>query len=80
MDPDLIMSSHQDLSFTRIPPPPMSMSSRLVSSGPLTNDQFQPSEALLATLDTSESPRIPLPDSITAMLRQYLSARPSELG
>ena len=79
IDPDLVMSSHHDLSFAR--GPSSNPRSQPQSNSSLVNDAYQQgsvggSEGGLTQAD--ESPRIPLPNSVTAMLHQYLSGRPPE--
>jgi hypothetical protein len=72
IDPDLVMSSHTDLSFAVLGP----NSRGSQPSNSLIQDMFPGSEA--GHTETTESPRIPLPNSVTAMLHQYLSGRGPE--
>ena len=78
IDPDLVMSSHQDLSFMR---PSSAPKSQPQSNSSLVNDMYQQPSVLGSEgglTQTDDSPRIPLPNSATAMLHQYLSGRPPE--
>ena len=78
IDPDIVMSSHQDLSSVRPPSVPRSQPQ---SNSSLVNDMYQHVSGLGSEgglTHTDESPRIPLPNSVTAMLHQYLSGRPPE--
>jgi hypothetical protein len=85
IDPDLVMSSMGDLSLLAlmpaVKPRPRSNPNRGdrggMASAPLQAPAAHASSPMSPSIE-KESPRIPLPNSVAAMLQQYVTTKPQQ--